>query len=288
MSNPFEPTDAAAPASPGGAGVGVVDEEGGWSVQQAFSIESVFSDGWKMLKHEPAIPIVAMLLIIAIQIALGVVQYGIDSVSGTDGAGLLAGQLVNMVLNFLAVVPTEIITAGALIGLGTVAQSGRAPLGTLVGHVREGIQLLIVSLLAGVILIAVMMVVAVPIGVAVGLAVSLGGDPIMLSALGVVLGIPALFLIVYVSLGLHLAPYACALDGLGPVEAIQVGWQKASGARMTLFALLLLQSVAVALAACLTLGIGAVVLAGVFMAGEVVAWCRVRRSDFMLFGDSEV
>jgi hypothetical protein len=121
------------------------------------------------------------------------------------------------------------------------------------------------------------------IGLGVGLvAVAPFGLALVSPEIGLIVGLlwllVLLFPLIYVSLGLQLAPMAAAMDGLGPVASVRRGWAAAEGNRLNLFVLNLVFGILGAIGMCLCC-IPAIPVIAVQQGGMTAAWLLYARAE---------
>lgn len=115
-----------------------------------------------------------------------------------------------------------------------------------------------------------------PLVVLVGL-VSERNGPLGL-VLGLALGLVALACVLHVALGLSFAPFAAALDPIGPLEAVRRAWRAARGRRLALL-VFWLATVVFALAGFLLLCVGYLATAALLFLMPAEAWLALTRAE---------
>ena len=120
-----------------------------------------------------------------------------------------------------------------------------------------------------------------PLGM--GLALSgLLGELFDSPAVALLLGIPLFLLwlgvVAYVTLGLLFAPFAAALDPLGPIEAVRRSWGAARGRRLAILVFWIATAV-FALAGMLLLCVGYLATAALLLLMPAEAWLALTREE---------
>jgi hypothetical protein len=190
----------------------------------------------------------------------------------------ITGQLLSTALRlglFIAFLPLQqLVAAGAFVAFGNWIRNQDVSYSALYTSVRQAIQAFLYGIIAFAINFLLLMVMIVPAGGITYVAVIAAGPMAGLgvASLALLVALPPL---IYVGLGLQLGTYAVVLDDVTPLEALQISWEAAAGNRLYLFilnfAIFIVGAFAGACTFCL-LGIGAVPVQGLAMAGMTLGW----------------
>lgn len=276
-----EDAPAPAPVAEGRAAYG----EGVW-INQAFSLEVAFRIAFGLLRERPGLVLGAGALIwfafdlptfasLPMSVASGVIRASggaEDTAMGLD----LAGNLTTLIVYALVFPVQWILVAGALKALARHVEGEPAPTRLLWTSWREGLIAMVYRVLTVVIVSFVMAVVLLPAAALSAVLVVLehAGIGAVLFAGAVLV---ALFAYLYVILPLFMGIPACAIDGAGPLEALQIAWRAGSGARATLFVFGLVFGLLSLAGTCLFC-VGQIPVFGLLMAAVAGGWLLYARS----------
>lgn len=251
----------------------------------AFSIDVVFRYGLQILQEQPAMALLGGLNFFGLTFLTGMVG-GVAqlAVAGMVVGGDLdqqvadaLGQLTSAMVQLVAYPFNQLVLAGLMVAGAHYARSGEANIGMLYTSVGPAVRAMVAGIVAGLGSLVVLVLCMIPAGLAVGVLASGGSEITTTLGVGLLLFLPALPVLVWVGLGLMFAPYAAALDDLGPIDAIQRSWEAASGARITLFVTNFSFGVLGILSACLC-SFPLIALMPIQVMGFAAAWLRYARS----------
>lgn len=214
----------------------------GLFVNQAFSVERVFSMGVAALREQPALVLLAGFNLFVMQLLPQFASYPLQflfegmSASGSMDATMasIASSLSSVVIAFIFMPLQQLVAAGAMVGIAHWIRNGEVSIVALYTSFSAGIRALLYALLQAVILGLTALLTISP-GTAVMVLLAMNGQAMIGLGVGMLLLVVGLVALAWVSLGLVLGVYAAALDGKGPTEALQISWEAANGARLTLF-----------------------------------------------------
>lgn len=215
--------------------------------RRAFDPARSLSNAWKLIQRAPAPLLLGGILLTV----LGTRGGGIFR---TDHRGhgfehlwpflLVAGGFA-CVLGIGMFLLSSWIQVGWLRSIEQAARTGRTDFGTVFGGGDRWLAMVLVRFLQGLIQLGAMLPLAAIAGIAVLLHEGLRLPEGLAVAFGVIGGLLYLPVVVYVALGLALAPLALALEGLEPGAALRRSWSLVSGNRLWLLLYSLLSALVV-------------------------------------------
>lgn len=247
---------------------------------QVFSIERVFSFGVAALKEQPALVLLAGFNLLLMQIlrqfanypVAGLIAYGQITGSLSEVEAEVLTNISSFILSMAFVPATQLVMAGAMVGVARWVCHDEVSIAALYSSVRPALRALLTAVVSAFIGIGAVLVLLLPVILVGVLAVAYGVLGTFVGLLvGGLLFVVAFIGLLYVSMGLLLAPYAAVLDDLGPFDALRVSWDSARGARITLFFTSLAFAVLSALACCF-FAVPAIPVLGIHVAGFTTAW----------------
>ncbi len=219
---------------------GDADYEQAVEANEAFAVDAVFKYGIGILQEQPTVALLGGVNILGLAFIGAGLGFGINmALTGMAVSGQI-DQQVSEVLNQLSSLAVQMIlwpfnqlvVAGLMVAAALWIRSEVASVGALYGSVAAAVRGLLAGLVAGVGALTLVLLMPAVLGAVYFVQ---AGDYTTAAGLGLVLVLPVLPVVIYVALGLMLAPYAAVLDHLGPIEAVQRSWQMADGLRLTLF-----------------------------------------------------
>ena len=268
---------------PGDPTFGEPDYENGLDANDAFSVDAVFRYGVAALQEQPQVAVLGGVNLFVLSLVVGGIAFGVNlSITAMGVSGQLdqqvadvLTQLSGMVMQLIAWPFNQLVMAGLMVAGALWVQRGEASVGALYTSVRAAIRALLASIVVGLAGMAVAGISLAPAIVA-GAVLAQSGDITTAILAGSVLVLPALPILIYVNLGLLLAPYAAVLDHLGPVESVQQSWAAASGARVTLFVTSFVFGILGVISACMC-SVPLIVLIPIQVIGFSSAYLRYAR-----------
>lgn len=263
---------------------GEADYEEGLHPNSAFAIDSVFRYGTAVLQEQPQMAILGGVNFFVLAMLAAGVSFGVNmGLIGMGASGQIDQDVVDVLSNltglFIQLVAwpvNQLVLAGLMVGGALWVREGTASVGALYTSVRAAVRGLLAGLAAGVASLVAVGLAMAPSLVVGGLLAGAAGEVEMGVIVGLLLMIPAMFALVYVSLGLLLAPYAAVLDHLGPIEAVQRSWAAADGARVTLFVTNLVFGILGGISSCFC-SIPLIVVIPIQIMGFTAAYLRYSR-----------
>lgn len=263
---------------------GEPDYDNGVPANTAFAVDAVFRYGMAWIQEQPQVGLLGGLNFVGLMILTGIVSFGLNmGLVGMGASGTIdqqavdvLSQLTGLIVQTLAWPFNQLVLAGLMVAGALWVQAEQSRTAALYTSVRPAVRGLLAGLVAGMITLVVVLFCFTPAMLALFLMIE---DDVMnaLAAFGVLL-LPALPVLIYVGLGLMLAPYAAVLDQLGPMEAIQRSWDAANGTRLTLFVTNLVFGILGGIAACMCY-IPLVVVIPIQVMGLSAAWLRYARPE---------
>ncbi len=257
----------------------------------AFSVDRVFRWGVAWLQEQPQVAVLGGVNVFVLAMLVSGLNFGIamgvvaaqESGALDQQVGDVLSQGSGMALQLVAWPFQQLVLAGMMVAAALWFQREESSIRALYASVRAAVRALLAGLVAGVVLVVAATVILVPIGGAIALVLAAGGEATEALVVSLVLAIPALLVLVYVSLGVVLAPYAAVLDRLGPVEAVSRSWAAARGTRVTLFVTNFVFGLLNLFSACLC-SLPTLVLVPIQVGGFTAAWLRYARHDDLASG----
>lgn len=262
---------------------GTPDYDEGLPVNAAFSIDSVFKYGLGFLQEAPAVALLGGLNMLLAAFLPSLINMPISvaiTVMGETGeldptAAQVLSNLSGIVIGLMFWPINQLIIAGIIVGAVVWIRNDEASIGALYTSFGAAVRAFLASLVAGVVSMTAAIVAMTPAGIALGVGISMENITVALGVGGLLM-VPAMFVMIYVGLGVLLTPYAAVLDNLGPMEALSRSWQAADGARVTLFVTNFVFGILGVVASCMCM-VPLILVVPIQQGGFVAAWLRYAR-----------
>ncbi len=252
--------------------------------EQAFAVDVVFKYGIAILQEQPAMALLGGLNILALAFLVSGLSFVTNlTLSGMAVAGQLDQQVADILsqlsglgLQLMAFPFNQLVLAGLMVAAALWIRSEVVSIGALYTSLGAAVRGLMAGLIVGALTVVLVLGLMLP---AIGASVYFvqAGDLMTGVGAGVALFLPALPVLIYVGLGLMLAPYAAVLDHLGPLDAIQRSWSLADGLRLTLFVTMFVFGLLGLFSVCLC-NLPLIVLMPIQIMGLSAAYLRASRA----------
>jgi len=281
--NPPESDDGAW-GGPGDDGPG----DGGLPAARVFEPVTLLRLGWAVLKEQPAMVVTGGLAVLVVQVAPSLLGVPLDMITAAlladeSGSNPLEG-IWGAVLSLFATPFSLLFAAGCFTASANWVTREESDIMAVFTSFVPALKLLLATIAYMFVLLPLFVALFAPIGGGVYLLTQ-GGTLSAMLLFAVALGMAAV--VIWVQLGLVFVQVAAAVDGMGPVEALQASLRAASGARLVLFVTLFVWS-AVTMIACCAGFLPMIPLMGMYYASFATAWllhsrpaARTRRWAFV-------
>lgn len=252
----------------------------GLAPNQVFSIDVIARLGMALLREQPLLVLGAGGVVLAMQIGGQAVQQVVGLAVPPSVEGQLAVSVLGLAVGLFVALGTFWITAGLMNQAEVAARGGTPSFGDLFFPERL-LKAIGANLVAQIAVSIPMVLLLGPAFAALLWSASRleagdgSGTTLVVAGAALLWMCAAILVVTWIGLFSLLVTPAAVLSGGSALEAVAAAWDAASGARITLFAVVLVYGIALGLSCCTVVGVA--VVQGVYMSGIGLAWLLYAR-----------